>query len=152
MGIDIEDISAMPRTNDFREAEFYKMNFASSEIAYCILQTDPYASFAGLFAVKEAIVKANNRYAKMNFNSIIVNHSMEGKPIHDSFQISISHAKDVAVAVAVEAKTETSGQTADLSKTVTENKKENSSLIFFFLIISLIISLAAIFIAIKSSK
>jgi len=55
VGVDIEDVEAMPKANDFREDEFYKMNFSSSEIAYCILQPAPYASFAGLFAAKEEI-------------------------------------------------------------------------------------------------
>ena len=60
IGIDIEQISNMPIVNDYREDEFYTMNFVPAEIAYCILQSNPAASFAGLFAAKEAIVKANN--------------------------------------------------------------------------------------------
>ena len=65
IGIDIEEISAMPIVNDFREDEFYKMNFTPGEIAYCILQPDQYASFTGLFAAKEAIIKADNNYKKL---------------------------------------------------------------------------------------
>jgi phosphopantetheine--protein transferase-like protein len=100
LGIDIEEISAMPVTHDFRKEEFYHMNFNANEIAYCILQADPYSSFAGLFAVKEAIVKADGQYRNRAFNTIEVGHSAEGKPLYPGFSISISHAGGVAVAIA----------------------------------------------------
>ena len=74
IGIDVEEISRMPLANDYREDEFYKMNFAPFEIAYCILQPDPAASFAGLFAAKEAIVKADNQYKNKPFHSIVIDH------------------------------------------------------------------------------
>ncbi len=101
IGIDVEEINAMPRVNDFREEVFYQMNFAAPEIAYCILQPDPYASFAVLFAAKEAIVKADNNFRNKPFNKIIVDHLPEGKPVHDQFHLSVSHTGSVAVAVAV---------------------------------------------------
>jgi phosphopantetheinyl transferase (holo-ACP synthase) len=101
IGIDMEEISNLPRTNDFREDEFYKMNFTHQEIAYCGLQPDPYASFAGLFAVKEAIVKANNFYRSVPFYKISVNHLPDGQPVIDGFRISISHTKILAIAVAL---------------------------------------------------
>ena len=101
VGIDAENISAMPLVNDFREAAFYKMNFAPAEIAYCILQPNPYASFTGLFAAKEAIIKADNNYKNKSFHHIIINHLPEGKPVFPEFQISISHTNETAVAIAV---------------------------------------------------
>lgn len=100
IGIDIEEISAMPRVNDFRTEDFYKMNFTPEEIAYCILQQDPYASFTGLFAAKEAIVKAGERRRGEPFNKIPIGHSPEGKPLYPGFTISISHTPGLAVAVA----------------------------------------------------
>lgn len=101
VGIDIENISAMPQANDFREDNFYKMNFAPPEIAYCILQPSPYASFAGLFAAKEAIVKADNSYKARTFNTIIIDHLPGGKPAFPGFEISVAHTNDTAIAVAV---------------------------------------------------
>lgn len=101
IGIDMENISMLPRANDFREEPFYTMNFASAEIAYCILQTNAYASFAGLFAAKEAIIKADNTYKNAPFNSIIIQHLPKGKPIFPGFQLSISHTNEMAIAVAV---------------------------------------------------
>lgn len=101
VGIDVEMLSAMPAANDYREAAFYKMNFAPSEIAYCILQPNTIASFAGLFAAKEAIIKADNSYKSTPFHSIIIDHLPNGKPVFPGFQISISHTNDMAVAVAI---------------------------------------------------
>jgi len=99
VGIDIEEIAALPRTTDFRKEEFYRMNFTPAEIAYCILQPDPYSSFAGLFAVKEAIVKADESKRNSNFNTLEIQHSPEGKPLYPHYGVSISHAGGMAVAV-----------------------------------------------------
>src|ERR1700761_8205061 len=103
VGVDIEAIDALPRARDFRTDPFYTMNFTAEETAYCILQPDPYASFAGLFAAKEALVKAAGQYGKKNFNSIEISHNPEGKPLHPGFDLSISHSAGVAVAVAITA-------------------------------------------------
>ena len=101
IGIDVEELSSLPRTHDFRKEEFYTMNFTPSEMAYCILQPDPYASFAGLFSAKEAIVKADGGLRSRPFNAIGITHSPEGVPLYPGFHLSISHAGSVAVAVAV---------------------------------------------------
>jgi phosphopantetheinyl transferase (holo-ACP synthase) len=101
IGIDIEEIAALPRTADFRKEAFYTLNFTAAEIAYCILQADPYSSLTGLFAVKEAIVKADGQYRNRPFHTIGIGHSAEGKPVYPGFGLSISHAGGMAVAVAV---------------------------------------------------
>lgn len=101
VGIDIEEIAALPRVDDFRKEAFYTENFTPAEIAYCILQGDPYASLAGLFAVKEAIVKADGQFRHRPFNSFGIGHSPEGRPELAGFSLSISHAGGMAVAVAV---------------------------------------------------
>jgi len=102
IGIDIEEIAAMPRVHDFRDDAFYTMNFSPGEIAYCILQQNPFASFAGLFAAKEAIVKADNRYRSQPFHLIHIDHTPGNKPFHEAFQLSITHTDSVAIAVAVQ--------------------------------------------------
>ncbi len=149
IGIDIEEISAMPRTNDFREDEFYKMNFSSSEIAYCILQPDSYASFAGLFAAKEAIAKANNNYGKKNFNAISIDHSSDGKPVHDSFQLSISHTNNTAVAVAIENGFTASANSLNHENEIAHNKKNNTSVSLFIAFLSLILSAVALYLVFR---
>ena len=100
IGIDIEEIAALPPATDFRKEEFYKMNFTPGEIAYCILQPDPYASFAGLFAAKEAMIKADGANRDKRFNMLEIEHSPLGKPLHPDYSISISHAGGMALAVA----------------------------------------------------
>ena len=106
IGIDIEELSSLPRAHDFRKDEFYIMNFTPSEIAYCVLQPDPYASFAGLFSAKEAIIKADGRLRSRSFNSIGITHGSEGEPLYPGFHLSISHAGGVAVAVAIPVRSE----------------------------------------------
>jgi holo-[acyl-carrier protein] synthase len=101
IGIDIEIVAEMPEATDYREEKFYQMNFHPSEIAYCILQPQPRVSFAGLFAAKEAIVKADNTWGNQPFHNIVIRHRQNGKPYFGSMSISISHTSDTAIAVAV---------------------------------------------------
>lgn len=144
VGIDIEDINAMPQTNDFREDEFYKMNFSQAEIAYCILQPAPYASFAGLFAAKEAIVKANNANRNKPFNTITINHDAQGKPQFPGFQISLSHTENTAVAVALQIATDQHSDKSKVANTPQPPAKSNGKWLF---VLSFIISVVALFIA-----
>lgn len=103
VGIDIEEVAALPRVADLRKESFYTQNFTSGEIAYCILQADPYVSLAGLWAAKEAIVKADGQYRNRPFHTIEIGHTAEGRPGFPGFGLSISHAGGMAVAVAVRA-------------------------------------------------
>ncbi len=141
IGIDIEEISNLPRTNDFREEEFYKMNFTNQEIAYCNIQHDPYASFCGLFALKEAIVKANSYYRSIPFNKIFVDHLEDGKPVFNGFQISISHSSNIAIAVAVK----DSENFANANVVTSYNEPSKSQwLIFLLSFLAIILALVAI--------
>jgi phosphopantetheine--protein transferase-like protein len=101
VGIDMEEVAALPRADDLRKEEFYVQNFTPGEIAYCILQSDPYASLTGLFAVKEAIVKADGQYRSRPFNTIEIGHTPQGRPVFPGFRLSISHAGGMAVGMAV---------------------------------------------------
>lgn len=100
IGIDIQNINKMPDAIDFREDVFYKQNFSSREIAYCILKSNPKESFAGLFAVKEAIIKADSNLRNAQFSDIEILHNPDGKPTFESFSISISHSDNLAIGVA----------------------------------------------------
>ena len=101
IGIDIESINNLPQAVDFRNDAFYTNNFSAYEISYCLLKENPRASFAGLFAAKEAISKIDDMIGKQPFNQIEISHTSEGKPSHGAFEISISHASDYAIGVAV---------------------------------------------------
>ena len=60
IGIDIESPKNLPDSLDYYQEQFYKDNFSIGEIAYCSSMNDPKSCFAGRFAAKEAIIKANN--------------------------------------------------------------------------------------------
>lgn len=144
VGIDIEEIRSMPVVNDFREAEFYKMNFAASEIAYCILQPSPLASFAGLFAAKEAIVKANELYKNRPFHTIVIEHLPNGKPYYQDFNLSISHTNEVVVAIAILIINPLTGPGANPSQYPGKKFTTSPQFIFIVAVIAFILSLVAI--------
>jgi phosphopantetheine--protein transferase-like protein len=150
LGIDIEAIASLPVTHDFRKEEFYKMNFTAAEIAYCVLQPDPYASFAGLFAAKEAIVKASGDYRNKTFNAIEISHSSEGRPIHPGFNLSVSHTAGLAVGVAVRIEYGVSGghELSPLQLASAGNRQSGSPALWLALI-ALAISLIAIVIVLS---
>ena len=91
-----------------RNAGFYHSVFTKSEMMYCSRYSDPYPHLAGIFAAKESIIKCLDKPTKMIDIEII--HGQYGKPkavIHRkrknmiSPQISISHTKSLAIAVAI---------------------------------------------------
>jgi phosphopantetheine--protein transferase-like protein len=150
IGLDIEEIKSMPQVNDFREDEFYKMNFTSEEISYCILQSNSLSSFAGLFAAKEAIVKTDNNYLNQPFNNIHIGHLPGGKPVHTAFQISISHTNELAIAVVIplhadSINTKSSGEILPASTSSTTN----SSIALLVSLLTLLIVIVFIFMLIK---
>lgn len=101
LGVDVQSIAELPEANDYRSDPFYQATFSPQEISYCILQTDPRQSFAGLFAAKEALVKARYSLRKTPLNELSIGHGQSGKPEFEDFQLSISHSGDVAMAVAL---------------------------------------------------
>jgi phosphopantetheine--protein transferase-like protein len=101
VGIDIEEIANLPLADDYREHPFYKSAFTPSEISYCIMQVNPASSFAGLFSVKEAIVKAGGSKKINTLIEIGILHDDEGRPCHTGYELSLSHSGHYAVAVAL---------------------------------------------------
>ncbi|MEO5967188.1 MAG: 4'-phosphopantetheinyl transferase superfamily protein [Ferruginibacter sp.] len=141
VGIDIENVIEMPITDDFRTHEFYKQNFSNSEISYCILQSDPYASFCGLFSVKEAIVKADNSYKNLGFNKIVIFHSENNKPNFSGFSISISHSDTFSIAIAIK-------NNSNFKNPTQNDNIASERVIPWISIVALIVSLLALCIAI----
>lgn len=103
LGIDIQARASMPEATDFRSDKFYAANFAPRELAHCIQQGDPLDSFAGLWAAKEAIVKAGAGARGKNgaLAGIEIVHEPSGAPTYPGCLISISHDHGVAVAVCI---------------------------------------------------
>lgn len=101
LGIDIESLSSMPVCTDYREHPFFVDHFTVGEIAYCICQPDPRQSFCGLWAAKEAVLKATGEAAHpAGLRSIEIVHDADGRPMTAGALLSISHAGESCVAVA----------------------------------------------------
>lgn len=148
VGVDIEAVNAMPITGDFREDAFYTMYFSPAEIAWCILKPNPYASFAGLFAAKEAIVKADNNYKKTAFNQIVITHTAEGKPLHTSFQLSIAHTDELAIAIALPNTVATNG-TAQPPAVYTNNQTATAPAVWLAILVSMLLSVITLWMILK---
>ncbi len=118
IGIDIEELDAIPETKSHRSHPFYTENFSQREISYCLLKEHPTQSFAGLFALKEAIIKANNQYMGRKFNEMEISHNDKGMPFHEGFILSISHNTESAVGIALSENLQ--------QKPIPVNKKKNT--------------------------
>jgi phosphopantetheine--protein transferase-like protein len=100
IGIDIEEISNLPDADDYREHIFYQETFTSREIAYCIGQPNAKASFCGIWAAKEAVVKSGMPGTSIdNLISVEITHDKSGRPEHANCVLSVSHTDHTAVAV-----------------------------------------------------
>lgn len=101
IGIDIQDIGDIPVLGDSSSNSFFSDNFSEEEIAYCATQLDPRASFAARFALKEAIIKADNQFVGSPFNKLAITRNCQGAPKYPGFLLSCSHSRNQVVAVAV---------------------------------------------------
>jgi phosphopantetheine--protein transferase-like protein len=100
IGLDIEDVASLPEAEDYREHFFYRDNFSPAEIAHCLLQANVRASFCGIWAAKEAILKSHMRPAKSTrLIDIQITYEEGGRPTHPNCYVSISHTAHTAVAV-----------------------------------------------------
>jgi holo-[acyl-carrier protein] synthase len=143
IGIDMEEIAVLPRAADLRKEAFYLQNFTAAEMAYCILQADPYASLAGIWAAKEAIAKADASFRPRPFNTIEIGHSAEGRPEFPGFGLSISHSGGMAVAVVVRE------ATAPLPVAAPAQPARNQASTNWILWIALLLAAAALLVTLK---
>ena len=114
VGTDVELISAVPADNE----TFLEKNFTEGEIAYCKKASDTQASFAGRWAAKEAVFKSLKTTSKGGaaaMKDIEIVASDKGPTVQltgdakqaadaagiKSFELSLSHAEGVALAVAL---------------------------------------------------
>jgi phosphopantetheinyl transferase (holo-ACP synthase) len=95
----------MPKATDYWEDEFYRQHFTRQEIAYALLQLAPRESFAAMWCAKEALRKADARWAETDWHLTEVAHGPTGKPALISqgeaipCSVSLSHTSDFAIAV-----------------------------------------------------
>ena len=109
VGVDVIEIRRFrkkPINNE--NLSFYHSIFTKKELLYCMKYSDPYPHIAGIFAAKESLIKCLARPIKMT--EIEINHSRQGKPRialcrgkgrKMQAQISITHTKSIAIALAI---------------------------------------------------
>jgi phosphopantetheine--protein transferase-like protein len=105
VGVDIQAVVALPEEKDYWEGDFYRQHFTQQEIAYALLQPHPRESFAAAWCAKEALRKADNRWAGVDWKLTEVAHDAFGRPVLRSGDetipcaVSLSHTNGFAVAV-----------------------------------------------------
>jgi phosphopantetheinyl transferase (holo-ACP synthase) len=97
IGIDIEEVAALPVADDYREHVFYRENFAAEELAYCIRQADVRAALCGTWAAKEAAIKAGLFPGDAGgLRHVAIARDGLGRPSVAGGQLSISHTAGTA--------------------------------------------------------
>jgi len=119
IGVDIVEIDRI-RTALERTPRFKERVFTAEERAYCEGRPNPYASYAGCFAAREAVLKAlgTGFGGGVGYADVSVGHDAKGRPVAvlagralelaceqgvTDVYLSISHTHGVAVANAVAA-------------------------------------------------
>jgi len=102
IGIDIAEVKRFRRLSP----RFLKRVYTDEEVAYCRRSADPAMHYAARFAAKEAVIKATTK-TDIALKDIYVKNRASGAPEvfikgrKKKFHISISHTKDIAVAVVI---------------------------------------------------
>jgi holo-[acyl-carrier protein] synthase len=115
VGIDLADIPRIRKAIERYGDRFLSRVFTPWEMQYCLSKINPELSFAGRFAVKEAVFKAiGTGFAEgVKWTSVEVVNDRRGQPEvrlgqairrhigGKHIMISLSHAKEYAVACAI---------------------------------------------------
>ena len=107
IGIDILEVERMRKKLE-NNSNFIKSFLHESEVEYVNKFKDSTERVCGFFCLKEAVIKAFD--GKLSFKDIEIHHSENGKPFvkilkpgfeSSMVEVSISHTKTIAVAVAI---------------------------------------------------
>ena len=102
LGIDIEDVASMPDAQDFRRHPFYKDQFTDAEISHAIRATNARSTLCGIWAAKEAVIKAGLSRARGGLlRDVEITWTDDGRPLFPGATLSISHTPTTAVAVCI---------------------------------------------------
>jgi len=111
VGLDIQEVGALPIPADYWEDDFYRENFAKSEIASAVVRAEPRTHLAGYWCAKEALRKCDPSFIGTRPDATAVAHDDGGRPYLVSVtpagrtrlphSLSISHSGQVASAVVV---------------------------------------------------
>ncbi len=117
VGTDIVEISRIEKAI-VRNSRFQRRVFSKSEIAYCEGKgIGKFASYAGIYAAKEAFFKALGLgFREGAWDEVVISHDQWGAPLFEitgrfkelmverkyrATSVSISHAHDVAISYVV---------------------------------------------------
>ena len=109
IGIDIENIARFKKLYIHKNSLLQKM-FNESEWNYAIAKANPSQTLTGIWCAKEAVLKALFPTYQVFIKDITIAHKSSGEPFAkiksnvvntDLINISISHEKDYATAVAI---------------------------------------------------
>lgn len=109
LGMDMQEISTLPATDDFRTHPFYSSHFSPEEISTALLRQDPRTHLCGIFCAKEAAKKSHPKLLNLRMDDLCVAHTKAGQPLlrlgdrvilHNDFRfnLSITHTAHVAAA------------------------------------------------------
>ena len=110
-GIDIEEVSNLPISDDYWENPFYADNFTASEMAYCQMQFNPRIHFAARWCAKEAIKKCLPNLLGISPKCLEIRKEKDGsvsamlhsdtESVQLNVSLSISHTDNQAIAMAI---------------------------------------------------
>jgi len=95
------DLIAVDRFNDIKKNDFNKWSkiYSKKEWAYAFKNVKSAQRLAGIFAAKEAALKALSDGNSKNFLELEIRHTAMGQPTLDKALVSISHDKNLAIAI-----------------------------------------------------
>jgi phosphopantetheinyl transferase (holo-ACP synthase) len=99
LGNDIQLVEELfPEGQSLDSVQLEKI-FTKYEVAYAMGTDNPQVTLAGLFSLKESLVKAGAAY--VTYLDLEVTHDNNGAPIFYGFLVSISHSGEYATSVAL---------------------------------------------------
>lgn len=81
LGMDIQNLSALPESDDLRAHPVYAGLFTAAEIAGALLKPEPRRHLCGLFCAKEAAKKAHPLLLNLHPLELEVRHDEAGRPL-----------------------------------------------------------------------
>jgi phosphopantetheinyl transferase (holo-ACP synthase) len=102
-GIDIQFVNELfeTQTIDIKSDISFAGIYTPREIAYADLCKNKFETLTGIFAAKEAIIKASGAKFKGLLSEIEIDYDEIGAPIYSGHRLSISHSNGIAVALAI---------------------------------------------------
>jgi phosphopantetheinyl transferase (holo-ACP synthase) len=99
LGNDIQRVAELFPDNESIESVALEKFFTKYEIAYAKATENPKVTLAGLFSLKESLVKAGASHT--TYLDLEITHDKSGAPVFYGFLVSISHSGNYASSVAL---------------------------------------------------